>query len=90
MKAKNKVEGEERKLNQVKRPYEQFAVKTKGKKPADFNLGVKEAAEIMGVSHATIRHYTNLGVLPARIMPSGYRKYARADVEALANKLTPV
>lgn len=43
-----------------------------------------EAAEILGVSASTVRRYEDRGLLkPRRLIGSGHRRYARADVERL-------
>lgn len=46
-------------------------------------LTTAEAADILGVSTSTVVHYADTGQLPCRRLPSGHRRYLRADVEAL-------
>jgi DNA-binding transcriptional MerR regulator len=52
-------------------------------------LSPKEAGAVLGVSPATVRRYEARGLLvPARRLPgSGYRRYRRSDVEALAKAI---
>jgi excisionase family DNA binding protein len=49
----------------------------------------KEAAEILGVSRATVQRYANAGLLHPRKLPSGFRRYDRADVERLRATMNP-
>lgn len=49
----------------------------------DEEIATAEAARILGVSTATIVTYANKGILPCRKLPSGVRRYQRADVLAL-------
>jgi excisionase family DNA binding protein len=46
-------------------------------------LTTAEAARLCSVNDRTIRRYATRGVLPARRLPGGERRYHRADVEAL-------
>lgn len=43
-------------------------------------LGVKEAAELLGISSATIRRFTNSGKLKAYRLPNGYRRILESDL----------
>ncbi|MBA2453876.1 MAG: MerR family DNA-binding transcriptional regulator [Chloroflexia bacterium] len=47
-------------------------------------LGVKEAAELVGVSPATVRNWERAGKITARRNPmNGYRLFQRSDLEQL-------
>lgn len=48
-----------------------------------------QAAEVLGVSAATVRRWEEKGILlPSRRLPrSGHRRYARADVDAAKAKI---
>ena len=51
-------------------------------------LTVGEAAEILGVSKDTLRRWDRSGKLPAHRHPiTGYRLYARHDLEALLDSV---
>lgn len=49
----------------------------------DHEITPKEAQAILGVSRETLRRYAGNGLLHPRVLPSGYRRYDRAEVEAL-------
>jgi excisionase family DNA binding protein len=42
-----------------------------------------EAARILGVSPRTVIAYVDRGLLRARLLPSGHRRFRRVDVEQL-------
>jgi DNA-binding transcriptional MerR regulator len=46
-----------------------------------------EVAEQLSVSHSTVVRWEASYVLMPRVLPSGYRKYRRADVEELGRVL---
>lgn len=51
--------------------------------PTTKPIGAKEAAAILGVDESTISRYVAAGFLPSKRLPSGVRRFDRADVEAL-------
>ncbi len=52
-------------------------------------LTVADAAEVLGVSPSTLRHWDRTGKLTARRHPvNGYRLYRRADLDDLLARLT--
>jgi excisionase family DNA binding protein len=50
-------------------------------------LSPRQAAELLGVSAATVRRYADAGVLRAAKLPSGYRRFELRDVVVLAAKI---
>ena len=48
-------------------------------------LTTRQAARILGVSTSTVVAYANQGVLRSFRLPSGHRRFRRADVEALVD-----
>jgi excisionase family DNA binding protein len=50
---------------------------------AERPLTTRQAARILGVSTSTVVGYANRGVLRTFRLPSGHRRFRRADVEAL-------
>lgn len=48
-----------------------------------------EAARILGVSDSTVVRYAVIGVLRCRLLPSGHRRFLRADVEGLRENPPP-
>ncbi|WP_010525464.1 MerR family transcriptional regulator [Nesterenkonia sp. F] len=46
-------------------------------------MHIGELAEKTGLSHRTIRHYDDVGLLPASRTEGGFRVYTRADLERL-------
>lgn len=51
--------------------------------PGEYTLTVSEAAEMFGVSPATIRRWVDDGKLPSRKTLGGQRRFRPADLEAL-------
>ena len=45
-------------------------------------VGVKEACSLLGVHEATLRRWTDQGLLQAFRTPGGHRRYRRRDIEA--------
>lgn len=45
-------------------------------------MQVREAARALGVSENTIRRWEERGLIPAVRLPSGIRRFRRADVES--------
>jgi excisionase family DNA binding protein len=45
-----------------------------------------QASVLLGVHPSTLRRYTNRGMLPVTKLPSGHRRFARADLLVLLNK----
>ena len=45
-------------------------------------MQVREAARALGVSENTIRRWQDRGLIPAVRLPSGVRRFRRADIEA--------
>lgn len=51
-------------------------------------IGVRAAAQLLGVHENTVRNWTSAGIIEtAQITVAGYRKYSRADVEVLRARL---
>lgn len=51
-------------------------------------LNVRDTAQMLGVSENTIRNWAERGVLPpARVLPSGFRRFSRADVERMRDEM---
>lgn len=50
-------------------------------------MQVREAARALGVSENTIRRWEERGLIPAVRLPSGVRRFRRADVEAARAKM---
>jgi hypothetical protein len=50
---------------------------------------VSVAAQLMGVSHWTVRRWINTGALPARKMPSGGLSISVRDLEVLGEPVVP-
>lgn len=51
--------------------------------PEPFDLGISQAADIVGVHPDTIREWVDAGKLLAFITPGGHRRFRRSDVVAL-------
>lgn len=51
------------------------------------NLTPGQAAEILGVSSSTVRRWEEAGTLVPVRLPSGHRRYRRADVDRLHAEL---
>ena len=77
------------KQRQVKRPYDEFKIDGKDRPFNEYSLSPAQVAALLGVSSSTVRHYSQIGVLPVRVLPSGFRLYAEEDVRELANRLKP-
>lgn len=43
-------------------------------------FGIQQVARAAGISSRTLRHYDEIGLLPAKRMDNGYRTYSRADL----------
>ena len=52
-------------------------------------VSVEIAAQLMGVSHWTVRRWITAGALPARKMPSGALRVAVADLEEVGEPVRP-
>ncbi len=51
-------------------------------------LNVRETARLLGVSEATVRNWSNRGVLRAGRLPgSGFRRFDRAQVERMRDEM---
>lgn len=48
-----------------------------------FDLGITEAAQLVGVHPDTLRAWVDRGTLVALITPGGHRRFRRSDVLAL-------
>lgn len=55
--------------------------------PGD-TLTVKEASRILGISAQTLVSATKAGKVPFFTTPSGHRRFARSDIEALRHSHT--
>jgi excisionase family DNA binding protein len=49
-------------------------------------IGTCEAARIVGVHRNTIRHWAENGILRARVLPTGARRFARDEVERVRGR----
>jgi len=52
-------------------------------------IGPGEAARILGVSTSTVLGYEERGILRARRLPSGHRRFDRDEVQALRDRGVP-
>jgi excisionase family DNA binding protein len=50
-------------------------------------MQVREAAKALGVSENTIRRWEERGLIPAVRLPSGVRRFRRADIEAAQERM---
>jgi excisionase family DNA binding protein len=51
-------------------------------------LNVRETAKLLGVSEATVRNWTNAGILRAQRLPrSGFRRFEQRQVEDLRDEI---
>ncbi len=48
------------------------------------HLSLSAASRMLGVHSATLRRWADAGAMPVYITPGGHRRFARADIEALA------
>lgn len=48
-----------------------------------YDLGISEAAALVGVHPDTVRSWVDKGKLVALVTPGGHRRFRRSDVEAL-------
>ena len=46
----------------------------------------RDVADVFGVSTDTVTRWANAGRLPVYVMPSGHRRYKRADIDAILAK----
>jgi len=52
------------------------------------HLSVAEVATRLGVPARTVRHWADIGYLPARRTPGGQRRFCPAEVQAFAERRT--
>ncbi|WP_129629126.1 MerR family transcriptional regulator [Candidatus Oscillochloris fontis] len=52
--------------------------------PSATYLSLSAASELLGVHSTTLRRWADTGAVPVYITPGGHRRFARADIEALA------
>ena len=50
-------------------------------------LTISEAAQLLGVHQKTLRAWADKGLVPHVRLPSGYRRFDRADVERLVEEM---
>lgn len=48
------------------------------------HLSLSAASKLLGVHSTTLRRWADAGAVPVYITPGGHRRFARADIEALA------
>ena len=53
---------------------------------AGTDVGIREAAQALGVHENTVRNWANNGTIAARILPSGFRRIPRSEVARLQAK----
>lgn len=53
-------------------------------------VSIREASQVLGVSEATLRQWTDEGRIKAFITPGGHRRYSRTDLKKLLNTQTRV
>ena len=53
------------------------------KQPARASLTISEACQVLGVSEAALRQWTDEGKVKAFVTPGGHRRYAEPDLRAL-------
>ena len=46
----------------------------------------RDVADVFGVSTDTVTRWANAGRIPVYVMPSGHRRYKRADIDAILAK----
>lgn len=54
-----------------------------GERPARAWLTIQEASDLIGVSPATLRRWTEAGDLEAFVTPGGHRRFARTAIQSL-------
>jgi excisionase family DNA binding protein len=55
-------------------------------RPQELVLTVGEVAERLGVPMRTVRHWSDIGYLPARRTPGGQRRYSPSEVAAFVDR----
>lgn len=50
-------------------------------------MGITEAAELLGVHIETVRRWADKGLIPVVRLPSGHRRFRRADLVAAQAKM---
>ena len=50
-------------------------------------LKISEAAKRLGIAQATLRNYSDRGLIPVVKLPSGHRRFRPSDVENLRRKM---
>lgn len=50
-------------------------------------MGITEAARVLGVHPNTLRKWADDGIVPHLRLPSGYRRFRRADLERFRDSL---
>ncbi len=53
---------------------------------AAIHLSLSAASRMLGVHSTTLRRWADAGAVPTYITPGGHRRFARADIEALATR----
>lgn len=51
--------------------------------PPTYDLGISEAAAVVGVHPDTLRAWADDGKVPCWVTPSGHRRFRMSDLEAL-------
>ncbi|NTW00556.1 MAG: helix-turn-helix domain-containing protein [Oscillochloris sp.] len=49
-------------------------------------LSLSAASKLLGVHSTTLRRWADAGAVPVYLTPGGHRRFARADIEALASR----
>jgi putative resolvase len=49
-------------------------------------VSIGEAARLLGVSVDTLRRWSNEGLIPVTVLPSGYRRYRMEDIRAFLDQ----
>ncbi len=50
-------------------------------------LKISEAAKRLGIAQATLRNYSDRGLIPVVKLPSGHRRFRPSDVDDLRRKI---